>query len=168
MDNRSLKSKDQYSCNKAVVNYAISLKFDGKIEDAKKVLDSLDWSDTSNDFKLAYKVLSDDYQGASELMRRIGERGDYITEHAYHIWPLFHVFRQTEEFLRAYESIYGYSFTEELQRSNEVAKLEAEIEKKKNELEVAESLSRGSDLDQFVIDDNELDSSIKAGGADAA
>jgi predicted RNase H-like nuclease len=140
-----------------LVNYVIALKFGGKAEEAKKMLSSMDWSDTPNDFKLAHAVLSDSYDEAASLMRRIGAKGDYVNEQAYHIWPLFREFRQTEEFLQAYEDIYGYAFVVELQRStNEaIAKAEEKLEEKKQELEAAvetndETGSQSNDADDIL------------------
>ena len=86
-----------------LINYAQALKFDGQVDRAREVLSRVDWSASANDFKLAEAVLLENYELAADLMLRIGERGELIEETGYHIWPLFHEFRQTDQFAAAYE-----------------------------------------------------------------
>jgi hypothetical protein len=77
------------------------------------------------DFKIAKAVLLDDYEEAARLMEIIGKEGELITENSYLTWPLFRNFRSSDEFLKAYEKIYGYSFAveakKEVERSEEKA-----------------------------------------------
>lgn len=96
------------------INYAIALKAIGKTKAAKNVLDNKDWSATIYEFRLAYAVLTEDYPYAYDMMLKIGEAGDFLTELAYHEWPLFKDFRDSEEFFKAYESIYGYEYVSKL------------------------------------------------------
>lgn len=96
------------------VNYAIALKSIGEAKAAKGVLDKKDWSAVSFDFRLAYAVLSNDFEVAKTLMQRIGPRGDLVTEMAYHDWPLFREFRETREFSEGYEEVYGYRYATKL------------------------------------------------------
>lgn len=95
-----------------VINTAIGLKNFGKIEEVKKTLQSMDWTASIRDFQLAIFVLSDDYKSASELMRNIGKKGEMVEQLAYHTWPLFFKFRDSPEFQKAYEDIYGMPFIE--------------------------------------------------------
>lgn len=120
-----------------VINYAIALKFGRKHKKAKKVLGELDWSATSNDFKIAEAVLQGKYEDATKIMKRIGKEGEIVKEYAYHDWPLFRKFRETKLFLKTYESIYGYPFTVKLERIVEATKADAdkEIRRKKRELQ---------------------------------
>lgn len=111
----------------ATINYAISLKFDGKPDKMNQLLRSVDWTATANEFKLAEAVLSDRFFDAAKIMKRMGKEGEILTEPDYHQWPLFREFRKTEPFLDSYKQIYGYSFAEELNRSIEV-QLEAKEE----------------------------------------
>ncbi|HRK38618.1 MAG TPA: hypothetical protein PK347_09525 [Burkholderiaceae bacterium] len=92
------------------VNAAIALKFSGNEDGCKKILQLLDWTAAIRDFRLAIAVLSDDYLTAAKLMISIGKRGELIEELAYHNWPLFHKFRESDEFLNAYFEVYGTSF----------------------------------------------------------
>lgn len=109
------------------INYAISLKFDGKHKETKETLSKIDWSALSNEFKLAEAVLSDNYEKATELMNKIGKTGDYIYEESYHQFPLFKEFRQTKQFLETYEKIYGQSFANKVQKDAD--KQTEEVEK---------------------------------------
>jgi len=106
-------------------NYCIALKFGGDEERSRTILESRDWSDSMPDFKIAKAVLLDDYEEAARLMEIIGKEGELITENSYLTWPLFRNFRSSDEFLKAYEKIYGYSFAveakKEVERSEEKA-----------------------------------------------
>lgn len=105
-----------------LVNYAIALKFGGNPSEAKKVMASTDWSAASYDFKIANAVLTDDLSGAAGMMREMGSEGELISEEAYHVWPLFKEFRESESFLKAYQAIYKRPFILELKKAADVAK----------------------------------------------
>lgn len=96
------------------INYAIALRAVGNKDAAKKILNKKDWSATIYDFRMAYAILTDSYSEAAEIMRRIGKKGELIFEIAYHDWPLFREFRETSEFLLAYEDVYGYKYLDKL------------------------------------------------------
>lgn len=93
-----------------IVNCAIALKFSEKEVEARKLLESIDWSASYRDFRLAKAVLLDDFSEACELMLSIGRAGEIIDQLAYHRFPLFHKFREDKEFQSTYEKIYGESF----------------------------------------------------------
>jgi len=120
-----------------VINYVLALAFSGNKKEASRVVDKENWSALCYDFKLAYQILKENYAEAGSIMQRIGRKGEYVFQHAYHDWPLFKYFRQTKEFLAAYNDIYGYPFAEELKRNAEENKVqgETEINKVKAELE---------------------------------
>jgi hypothetical protein len=144
--NNSLPRKSsEMNARIAVINYAIALKFDGNEQRAFDLLDDLDWSATSIDFKLAEAVLRDEHTRAAEIMNIIGKESELVKEHSYHIWPLFHKFRETQEFIDAYENVYGYPFLDKLEsKAKEVEEMaEEEFEKRKEKL--AENL-RGNGL----------------------
>lgn len=112
------------------VNAAIAAKFSGSASLAKSYLDSIDWSASYRDFKLAISILNDEYSNAAEIMKSIGKNGELINELSYHEWPLFHKFRETPEFLDAYQDIYGISFVKEAVRHSA-----EEVQKNKSEFE---------------------------------
>ena len=99
------------------VNHAIALSAIDKKKAAKTVLDRKDWSATTYDFKLAYAILTEDYQEAETLMCKLGKEGELIVELAYHEWPLFREFRDSKEFFRGYEKVYGYKYSSKLNLS---------------------------------------------------
>lgn len=123
------------------VNLIIALKNCELDEKANKLLDSIDWSALCNDFRLAEKVLREDYDAAMEIMEKIGTKGDIVNEHSYHIWPLFNKFRETTQFLKGYKQVYGYDFSTKLKDSAEESRTEvaAEISKKKEDLKDSEA-----------------------------
>lgn len=120
------KTANDVSKKIAVINYAIALKFSGAPDRSKEVLRGVDWSSAALDFKLAEAVLEDRFEDASALMMRIGHRGDYVTEHYYHSWPLFKEFRLQPEFRTAYEAVYGIPFVERLQETVKEAQLQVQ------------------------------------------
>jgi hypothetical protein len=95
------------------INAAIAAKFSENEAECQRILKSMDWTAPLRDFRLAIAVLSDDYAKAAELMLLIGKSGELIEEISYHDWPLFHKFRESPEFLAAYQKVYGVSFISE-------------------------------------------------------
>lgn len=93
-----------------VINVSIALKFSGRFDNAKKILNNIDWTASYRDFKLALHVLNDSFDEAVELMKSIGKSGEIIDQHSYHSWPLFHKFRERPEFYATYETIYGDTY----------------------------------------------------------
>ena len=113
------------------VNHAIALNAMDKRKAAKAILDKKDWSATTYDFKLAYSILTNDYTEAEAIMCKLGKEGELINELSYHDWPLFREFRDSMQFFRGYEQVYGYKYSSKL---NEIA------ETKKAEVEESETL----------------------------
>jgi len=132
--NQKRLSSDVYE-KICIINYAIGLKFGGRVEDAKKALSDVDWSGAAADFKLAEAVLNDRYDEAAETMKRIGKEGEYVQESFYHQWPLFHEFRKSEPFLEAYEVLYGHPFAVELQRAATKAQAASKEELEREKVE---------------------------------
>lgn len=95
-----------------IINAAIGLKFSGNDEDAVRLLNSVDWSASYRDFKLAIAVLHERYIEATDIMRSIGRNGELIDQSSYHTWPLFTKFREIPEFYDAYFQIYDEPFAE--------------------------------------------------------
>jgi hypothetical protein len=98
-----------------IVNTAIGLKFSGDEKGATALLDSVDWSASYRDFKLAISVLKENYAEATDLMRSIGKSGELLQQSAYHSWPLFTAFRERTEFYDAYAEIYEEPFAEKIE-----------------------------------------------------
>ncbi len=114
------------------VNYVQALKRDGAVEEAKKVLDAVDWSASAVPFKLARAVLMEDYQKASTLMKKIGSGNEFVSESAYHTWPLFIEFRETDEFASTYLEVFGHPYALKLREEADQASQEAAEEAQKD------------------------------------
>jgi len=91
------------------VNLAIAYKWQGKGEDCRRILDSVDWSPLSDKFQLAVAVLRDDFDSAGRIMRAIGA-SSRPTKAEYRDWPLFREFRKSEQFTQAFHEVFGEPF----------------------------------------------------------
>jgi hypothetical protein len=98
-----------------IINASIGIKFSGEDPGVEKLLNSVDWSASYRDFKLATSVLNERYEDAIVIMKSIGKRGEIISQTDYHTWPLFHRFRERPEFYDAYFEIYGEAFAEKVE-----------------------------------------------------
>ena len=97
-----------------IVNTSIALKFNKNNDRALQLLNEVDWSATTRDFKLAVAVMKDDFQLASEIMKDIGKNGELVDELAYYQWPLFEDFRGSPQFQSAFYEIYGTEFRDQI------------------------------------------------------
>lgn len=93
-----------------LINLAIALKGQEKNRECETLLSNEDFSALSLKFKLANLVLTEKYEEASELMKKIGKEGEIRQSH-YREWPLFRWFRETEWFKSAFDAVYGIKFT---------------------------------------------------------
>ncbi|WEJ61869.1 hypothetical protein [Thiomicrorhabdus lithotrophica] len=109
-----------------IVNYAIALYGSDRKQEAISLLNKTDWSASTYDFKLAFAVLTDDYQESRKLMLLIGKQGELISELSYIDWPLFKYFRENKYFLETYEEIYGYPYISKALKEAEKTKEEAQ------------------------------------------
>lgn len=103
------KFSDEASKLYLLINRAQAYKWNEDENRCKQILGEVDWSAKSDNFKLAHAVLSDSFHEAQEIMGRIGKSGSITSDH-YRDWPLFKVFRETNEFLEAYSKIFGEDF----------------------------------------------------------
>ena len=76
-----------------------------------ELLDEIDTSALGIEFKLAEAVLRNQFDHAGKLMRQIGDRHEVIGKRCYSEWPIFEGFRESNQFLKAYEEIFGEPFT---------------------------------------------------------
>jgi hypothetical protein len=72
-------------------------------------------------------------------MREIGADDQLLSQEAYHLWPLFLEFRETEEFALAYQDLFGHPYSD---------KVEQDI------LSAEESLQSEADIDKDEADAN--------------
>lgn len=107
------------------INYAIALKNLGYEHECVKLLDSIDFSSSAIDLKMACEVLKDDFNKAFEYLNMIGSQGEYLDEKGYRTWPLFKHLRKDARFGEIYSKIYGKNLTNEIQ--NSIRELEIEM-----------------------------------------
>lgn len=92
-----------------VVNLANAYRLLNDKDKSLQVLRREDWSARSYEFQLAHAVLTRDFKLGGELMVKIGKEGS-PGKQGYRDWPLFSEFRETPEFLGAFERIFEEKF----------------------------------------------------------
>lgn len=94
------------------VNQALAYYLEGNQVKCKEIMDRNDWSGTDLKFRLAHKVLLEQYDDAIEIMKSIGKADEM--GFAYAEWPLFNNFRKNQQFKDTYKVIFGkdYQYTE--------------------------------------------------------
>ena len=99
------------------INYAQALKWTGRDQESKKVIQEIDWSGSLRELRLAVAVLQDNYDDAAKIMTRIGVEGELINAKGYRDWPIFKDFRKSTQFLTTFKTIFGFEFKPEVQYS---------------------------------------------------
>ena len=98
-----------------VVNLANTIKLQGKVEDAKKILEMEDWSASNDTFAVSVAAVSGNIDRVVQLMKKIGnhasEYGGTIECHPnaedYRTWPVFKDLCTNENFVTAFETIFN-------------------------------------------------------------
>lgn len=93
-----------------IVNGSLSKYLQDEKEEAKKILEKKDWSASSDDFKLAYAVLNEEYEKAYELMIKIGDNGE-VDKSDYKQWPLFTEIMKQDKFKETFKKIFSEDFS---------------------------------------------------------
>ena len=93
-----------------LVNMAQAHKWSGDEAKSLEIARKQDWSATGAEFQLAEAVLLDNFQGAADLVRRIGNQG-HPSQASYRTWPIFQKFRRTKEFEAAYQDVFAEPFS---------------------------------------------------------
>lgn len=96
--------------NLFIVNKSLSNYLNNKVEKAQEIIESKDWSASSDDFKLAHLIISEKFDDAYNLMKKIGNKGEVDKVH-YKTWPLFYKLREEEKFKETYNEIFGEEYT---------------------------------------------------------
>ena len=96
--------------NVFIVNCSLSKYLQDQKEEARKILDKKDWSASSSDFKLAYAVLTDDFETAYEMIIKIGDKGE-IHKSDYKHWPLFNKIRQEDKFKETFKLVFKEEYS---------------------------------------------------------
>lgn len=105
----AMKHPDEVVRRMLIMNRAQAYKWGGDEKTARRILEDENWSAARDDFRLGYAVLSNDFESAVKIMLKIGNKGD-VGKSDYKEWPLFRDFRETDEFRKTFESIFGEPF----------------------------------------------------------
>ncbi len=92
------------------INQAQAYKWSGKEDKAKNIVDQMDWSSTSANFKMAVALIRDDVAAGVKAMSIVPSdiaEEDAIPAEAYRTWPLFKRARKEQVFLDAFEKKFG-------------------------------------------------------------
>ncbi len=94
------------------VNRALTYYLQGDKDKSEEIINGVDWSGADAKYRLAHKVLLEQYDDAIEIMKSIGKTDDM--RFAYSEWPLFNIFRTNQAFKDTYKEIFGqdYQYTE--------------------------------------------------------
>jgi hypothetical protein len=116
-----------------VINRALSFYLSGNKDKTKEILDAEDFS-IGTEFKLAVAVLREDFLEAKKNMIKIGLDDEVFDKEAYQEFPLFKVFRETDEFKEAFKEIFGENFIiRDAPQKSFIALLNSINEKKKSQ-----------------------------------
>lgn len=102
-----------------IVNLANAYRLDGDEAKAKETLAGQDWSATSIEFRVSVASILGEWDEVAVLMHEVGSRHANIGRAEYRNWPVFEKLRETTQFKKAYEEIFGEPF-DEAQRELEV------------------------------------------------
>jgi hypothetical protein len=89
-----------------ILNLAQSYKWSGDNARCSKILSDHNWSASSDIIKLGVAALSDKFDEAPRLMRKLGHDEEFKKEF-YRDWPIFRELRKQPNFLSCYREIYG-------------------------------------------------------------
>lgn len=153
------KHCDQETLLVFIVNKALGYYLSDKKEECYKILDSEDWSATSDTFKLAIAVLRENYIEATKLMAKLGPDHERVTKKAYMVWPLFKKFRESKEFNETYKVIFKEEFQYIEDRPQKLDELIDEIRKMKKESEENKQKEETVDVEDITDSKNEIPNS---------
>lgn len=99
------KHYNDASKNLFIINKSLSQFLQDNNENALEIINSKDWSASSDNFKLAHLVLTQKEEEVYSLMRKIGNDGE-VDKEDYKTWPLFYKLRKKEEFKTIFKEIF--------------------------------------------------------------
>lgn len=107
---KQTKHHNESSKNIFIVNKSLSNYLNSKEDKAKQIINSKDWSASSDDFKLAHSIISEKNDEIYDLMKKIGNNGVVTKEH-YKTWPLFYKLREGEKFKEEFKEVFKEEYT---------------------------------------------------------
>lgn len=118
-----------------IINKAIAFKLLDKEPECKRVIQNEDWT-IGNEFKLAKLILEDRFKDAKDLMLKIGDKDELVNKKAYESWPLFKLFRKSQEFKEAYLELFKEEYSIEEVQKKSLEKDDVETETRDFEIEI--------------------------------
>ncbi|MCB9651863.1 MAG: hypothetical protein H6730_35480 [Deltaproteobacteria bacterium] len=131
------------------MNQAQAHRWNGDKKRCSEIMAAEDWSATSEEFRLADAVLSEDWEKAAAIIRKAGAKGR-VGEAEFRDWPLFRELREQPQFLDAYKEAFDTDFAaafEEEETGDEIDGLEG-------------SATEGAAEDEPQIDGPELEPTL--------
>lgn len=110
-----------------VINYALAYKMMGKEKKCIEIVNQEDWTSASSKYLLARAVLLKKYDDAARHMRATSV--DDVSPHNYKTWPLMDEFRETPQFLEAYQLVFNEKFVPITSGTERIIQLKEEIQK---------------------------------------
>jgi hypothetical protein len=107
---KQVKHYNDASKNLFIVNKSLSQYLQNHRDNAANIINSKDWSATSDNFKLAHLILNEKFNETYILMRRIGDDGDVLKDH-YKTWPLFYKLRDIDGFKNTFKEIFNEEYS---------------------------------------------------------
>lgn len=106
-DAKYIKShySDDLTC-RMLLNRAQVYRWLGDVTKSKNIINSRDWSASSDIFRLASNVLLENYEEATKFMKKIGNSSELIVKSNYRDWPIFRDFRKTETYKKTYKNLF--------------------------------------------------------------
>ena len=92
-----------------IVNYANSLRLCGEVEKSTDLLNQIDWSSVSDDFKICVAAVKGDVDEVIKSVREFGIKGA-LSEANYREWPAFFHVREDAKFSQCYEEVFGIPY----------------------------------------------------------
>ncbi len=92
------------------INKSLALKYNGKPEESKELINKFDWSGWKNELLLAVAVVNDNFEKSYQLMQEVGAESEIITKNSYRHWPLFKEIRKEDKYKETFEIIFDDSF----------------------------------------------------------
>ncbi|WP_286760716.1 hypothetical protein [Salegentibacter sp. UBA1130] len=104
------KHHNEALSNIFTVNKSLSKYLHNNKEKTNSIISQKDWSASSDNFKLAHLVLTENYKDSYKLMKKIGNDGEVDKEN-YMTWPLFSDLRKEKGFKDTFKEIFGEEYT---------------------------------------------------------
>jgi hypothetical protein len=96
-----------------ILNLAQAHKWSGDSKAAIATLDAHDWKASSDQIRLAERVLRDDFDSACALVRKLAHDPDF-NEQNYYEWPIYQNLRKQPKFIEAFVDAYKKPFEQQV------------------------------------------------------